>query len=176
MKKVRNGVVASILLLIFYFLINYISSGYEGVIWNFKKYWPYIIVIDAGFGIQIALYTHIRAFHQSCKSLTTSGISAGSMIACCFHHVTDIIPIAGIGLSFALTAYTEFFMLIGVLSSIIGILLMLSTIQENRLFEDSNILTKMMIVKYEDLKMPIVLFAILIALWRFLNLYVHPLI
>ncbi len=167
MRALRNGIVASLSLLAFYLLVNYVTSGYEGIAWNFRNYWPFVVAIDVGFGIQIALYTHIRSFHQSCKSVATGGISAGSMVACCLHHVTDVIPVAGAGLSFMLSAYTEFLMLIGVLSSAIGILWMLSTIQKNRLFEDSSTLARLMVVNYESLKLPVTIVAILIALWKF---------
>jgi len=56
----------------------------------------------------------------------TGAISAGSMIACCSHFILNLIPIAGIsGLAGALTKYQKLFLIIGIVSNIIGIFIML---------------------------------------------------
>ncbi len=167
MKEVRNGFIAFVFLLAFYILVNYAAAGYEGVIWNLRGYWMYVFPISAGFGLQIALYTHIKSYRESCKSIATGGISAGSMVACCLHHVTDAVPLLGVGISYFLTLYTEFFLLIGVLSSVVGVVWMLSTIQKNALFEDSSFLAKIMFVDYEKLKIVVLIFSVLIAAWKY---------
>ncbi len=167
MKEVRNGFIAFVFLLAFYILVNYAAAGYEGVIWNLKNYWMYVFPISAGFGLQIALYTYIKSYRESCKSIATGGISAGSMVACCLHHVTDAVPLLGVGISYFLTLYTEFFLLIGVLSSVVGVVWMLSTIQKNALFEDSSFLAKVMFVDYEKLKIVVLIFSVLIAVWKY---------
>ena len=168
-RRIRNGIAASLSLIAFYLIVNYLTSGTEGALWNFRNYWYYIVAIDVGFGIQIALYTHIRAFHHSCMSVATGGVSAGSMVACCLHHVTDFVPIFGTGLSFALSAYTEILMLIGVLSSAVGIAWMLATVQNGRLYRDGDLLSKIMVVDYNSLKQAVLVISVFIAIFKFVT-------
>ncbi len=168
-RRVRNGLIASLSLIVFYVAVNYLTSGIEGTLWNFRNYWYYIIAIDLGFGTQMALYTHIRAFHQSCKSVATGGISAGSMVACCLHHVTDFVPIFGTGFSFALSAYTEILLLIGVLSSAVGIAWMLATIQNGKLYRDGDLISKIMVVDYNSLKQAVLVISVFIAILKFVT-------
>ncbi len=164
--RIRNGIAASLSLLAFYLIVNYLTTGMQGTLWNFRSYWYYIVAIDAEFGVQMALYTHIRGFHQSCKSVATGGISAGSMVACCLHHVTDVLPIFGTGLSFALSAYTEVLMLAGVLSGSVGIAWMLATIQNGRLYREGDFVSRLMIVDYTTFKQAVLVVSVFIAILK----------
>ena len=67
--------------------------------------------------------------------MATSGdVSAGSMAACCAHHITDVLPLLGLsGLAAFLASYQVLFILIGVLSNVVGITIMLETIQRHGL-------------------------------------------
>lgn len=126
------GILASVFLLGFYLVVMSWGSGS----WEFTlselwklRYWVGVLV--AGFGIQVGFYSYLR----SCAR--TGGMEGGSaalggttstvaMIACCAHHLTDILPI--IGLSFAATflvKYQLWFLGLGIVSNIVGILLML---------------------------------------------------
>ena len=164
--RIRNGIAASLSLLALYLIVNYLTTGMQGTLWNFRSYWYYIVAIDAEFGVQMALYTHIRGFHQSCKSVATGGISAGSMVACCLHHVTDVLPIFGTGLSFALSAYTEVLMLVGVLSGSVGIAWMLATIQNGRLYREGDFVSRLMIVDYTTFKQAVLVVSVFIAILK----------
>lgn len=171
--RIRNGIAASLSLLAFYLIVNYLTTGMQGTLWNFRSYWYYIVAIDAEFGVQMALYTHIRGFHQSCKSVATGGISAGSMVACCLHHVTDVLPIFGTGLSFALSAYTEVLMLAGVLSGSVGIAWMLATIQNAGLYRDGSLLSKIMVVDYNSLKQAVLVISAFIVVLKLVTFNPH---
>jgi hypothetical protein len=124
------------MILIFYFVVNTLGSGFYHALQQFKALWGYIITIATGFGIQIALYTHIREFNITCRrEVAVSGsMSAGSMVACCIHHVTDFIPLIGSGFAFFLSAYAELFLIVGVLSNVIGITFMLATMQKSGIY------------------------------------------
>ncbi len=172
-KRIRNGLVSSAALMLFYLAINYLTSGIQGMLWNLSSYWQYIVAIDLGFGTQMALYTHIRAFHQSCRSVATGGVSAGSMVACCLHHVTDFVPVFGTGLSFALSAYTEILMLTGVLSSAVGIAWMLATIQNAGLYRDGSLLSKIMVVDYNSLKQAVLVISAFIVVLKLVTFNPH---
>ncbi|MBE8539891.1 hypothetical protein [Geoglobus acetivorans] len=165
-RRIVYGFISSILLLVFYASINYLAGGTEAVYWNFRNYLPYIAVIDAGFGIQIALYTHIRSFGKSCNAVASTPVTAGSMVACCLHHVTDFIPFAGVGLGLFLSQYTELFFLIGAASSVVGVAWMLSIVQRWNLYSEDALLSKLMVVDYLKMRNALlVLSAAVLLLW-----------
>ena len=162
-RRVGYGILSSFLLLIFYVAVNYLAGGAEAVYWNFRMYFPYILVIDAGFGIQIALYTHIRHFGKSCHAVAGTPVTAGSMVACCLHHVTDFIPFAGAGLGLFLSGYTELFFLVGSASSLIGVAWMLSVIQRERLYAERGALRQIMKINYLAVRDLLIVLSVLVV-------------
>lgn len=166
-RRIGFGLLSSILLLVFYVGVNYLSGGADAVYWNFKAYLPYILIIDAGFGLQMALYTHIRQFGERCHAIAGTPITAGSMVACCLHHVTDLIPFAGAGIGLFLSGYTELFFMIGSASSIIGVVWMLSTIQSGGLYDDRGLLKKLMRVDYRTVRDLIFVASVILISFRY---------
>ena len=56
------------------------------------------------------------------------------MVACCAHHLTDLLPFLGLaGLAIFLADYQLLFIIVGVLSNIVGITIMLENIQRHNL-------------------------------------------
>ncbi len=56
------------------------------------------------------------------------------MAACCAHHLSDVLPFLGIaGLSAFLVNYQLFFIIVGVMANVVGITIMLETIQRHGL-------------------------------------------
>ena len=94
-------------------------------------------------GVQIALYAHMKQSVMVSGIVpavsTSGGISTTSMIACCAHHLSDVLPL--IGLSAAaifLTKYQTLFFIVGILSNLVGITLMLKAIQEHKIYTSAN--------------------------------------
>jgi hypothetical protein len=142
-RRIVHGLVSLLSMLFIYFGIGGLASGIEHTLHQFGIYWKYILAISSGFGVQTFLYTHIKSFNISCKGhLAVSGsFSTGSMVACCLHHVTDLLPIVGGAAGFLLLAYyIEPLLLVGVLSSWTGVVFMISTIQKNMLYGENEIL------------------------------------
>lgn len=94
--------------------------------------------IAAGFGVQIGLYVHLRRLNTlhhklgQCKALaaTGTGTSSAAMVACCAHHLADVLPI--LGLSAAATFLNQYrvpFMLVGLATNLVGIVIMLRLIR-----------------------------------------------
>ena len=169
-KRIIYGVIGSASLLAFYFIINYFTGGWDAVYWNFRNYSAYIAVIDAGFGIQLALFTHIRSFGQSCNAVATTSVTGGSMVACCLHHVTDFIPFLGVGAGLFLSQLTEIFFIIGSASSIIGVAWMLSIIQKNRIYPESGIYRKFMRINYSNLRDLMIVISAIVVVWKYLSM------
>jgi hypothetical protein len=101
-----------------------------------------ILPIIVGFGVQVALYVMLkkRLFIPVAEvgpsgALTgaSGGVSATAMVACCAHHVTDVLPL--VGLTAAATFLAEYrlaFMLIGLGTTFLGIIVMLGVLLRER--------------------------------------------
>ncbi len=143
-KPVLSGVTAGAALLLIYFLVLTFANSFRHALEQFGEMWYWVILLVAGFGTQVGLYTFIRMSLKLRKEsgiaassvAAAGGISTTSMVACCAHHVTDFLPILGI--SAAMIFFNQFqnlFIITGVLSNVIGINLMLKIIQEHNLYQ-----------------------------------------
>lgn len=84
--------------------------------------------ILVGFGVQMGLYTYLKTvIHAAARGTGAlagagGGTSTAAMVACCAHHVTDVLPL--LGLSAAATFLAEYripFMVVGLVTNLIGI-------------------------------------------------------
>lgn len=125
-KPIAFAFLSGICLLGFYFLILTLISGWNFALAQFFKNWYWIISLSAGFGIQIGLFSCLRALHAkkvSGKAVAVSGTTSGmAMIACCSHYLVNIIPIIGIsGFASIIGQFQTEFFLLGLLSNLAGI-------------------------------------------------------
>ncbi len=141
MKRiVLVGFGAGLLLLAFYFGILTLSQGIGHAIQQSAKLWYWLLALAAGFGIQAGLFDSIRRSLKERRAATASvatsgGVSAGSMAACCAHHLSDVLPLIGLsGLAAFLVNYQLFFIIIGVLANAVGITVMLEIMQRHGLW------------------------------------------
>lgn len=124
-----------------YFGILSWAQGWDSALSQFLLNRGYIIPIWVAFGIQAALYSILR--FRLFTSTTSTGhagaltpltgvmgmdgvTSTTAMVVCCLHHVTDVLPILGLSAAATfLTRYQRPFMLVGLGTEIIGIVIML---------------------------------------------------
>jgi hypothetical protein len=101
----------------------------------------FVVPIILGFGVQVGLFTHVKlGLHlpegaRGAGALTgaTGGASTMAMVACCAHHLTDILPIIGLSAASAFLAeYKFWFMAIGLAMNLIGIAVMLRLLLRER--------------------------------------------
>jgi len=102
----------------------------------------YVMPIWIGFGIQAALYAILRfrlfiptttTGHAGAMMGTSGGTSVTAMVACCLHHVTDVLPILGLSAAATfLTRYQRPFMLVGLSTEIIGVIVMIIVLYRAR--------------------------------------------
>jgi hypothetical protein len=100
----------------------------------FREDWRLIVPIIVGFGVQAALYTilRLRLFLPAAvpahggKLMGASGTtSTVAMVACCAHHVVDVLPILGLTVAATFLAqYRTPFMVMGLTTTLLGIVLM----------------------------------------------------
>ncbi len=139
-KHILIGNVAATLLIAIYVGIIIWAESIEHALDRTAELWYWIAALAVGFGIQAGLFSYIRQSMRERRmaagaSLGTSGgVTAGSMAACCAHHLSDVLPFLGLsGLTAVLADYQSVFMAGGVLSNIVGITIMLDTIQRHGL-------------------------------------------
>jgi Cu+-exporting ATPase len=100
MKAVGTGVLASSLLLAMYFGILTLVSGWHFTLEQFTGFWPFLVTLATGFGVQVGLYAHFRHLARHCGGAGTvaavsGGTSTAAMISCCTHYLANMVPILG---------------------------------------------------------------------------------
>ena len=90
------------------------------------KFWVAPLIL--GFALQAGLFSYVRSYRLA--AATGAGTSGLAMLACCAHHVTDILPLLGLTvIATFLANYQEWFLSLGILSNIVGIFLMIRQIR-----------------------------------------------
>lgn len=125
---------------LYFGLVSWAESPQHAVQLFWDERWI-VIPIILGFGVQAALYTilKMRLFIPVASTGPSGAItpatgvmgaggttSTVAMVACCAHHVTDVLPI--LGLTAAATFLAEYqtaFMLVGLGTTLVGIVVML---------------------------------------------------
>jgi hypothetical protein len=125
-----------------YFGILIWAQGWESAVDIFLPNRLYIVSIWISFGVQAALYSilRFRVFVPATSSVptgammgTSGGTSVTAMVACCLHHVTDVLPVLGLSAAaIFLTRYQRSFMLASLGVNIIGIIVMLVVLYRER--------------------------------------------
>jgi len=98
---VSSGIAAALALLAFYGAVLTLVGGWSFTRDQFAAYWPYVLALAAGFGVQVALYLRLRRMVAGpCphgKVVAVSGTaSATAMVSCCAHYLANLLPIVGV--------------------------------------------------------------------------------
>lgn len=127
--------VGSALIAAIYFGILIWAQGWDSAFEIFLLNRLFIVPIWISFGIQAALYSVLRfglfvpvtsTAHSGAVISTSGGTSVTAMVACCLHHVTDVLPVLGLSAAASfLTRYQRPFMLIGLAMNLAGVGVML---------------------------------------------------
>jgi len=135
-------VLGSALIASFYLGILTWAQGWDYSSSQFSRDRLYVVPIILSFGIQAALYSVLRfrlfipitsTGHTGALMGTSGGTSATAMVACCIHHVADVLPILGLSAAASfLTRYQRPFMLAGLATNILGMIIMLFILYRER--------------------------------------------
>ena len=125
-----------------YFGIFTVLQGWDYAYGQYSSNGRYVIPIWIAFGVQAALYSVLRfrllaptlsSGHGAAMLGTSGGTSTTAMVACCLHHVTNVLPVLGLSAATAfLSRYQRPFMLVGLAMNIGGILFMLLVLYRAR--------------------------------------------
>jgi hypothetical protein len=110
-RSIVLGVLASLGLLAFYVGTIGLVQDWEHAFTQLWEDAPFVAALVAGFGVQVALLAYTRAV-QASTSKAGVAVGAGSsgvaMLACCAHHLTDVLPVVGLSAAAGfLGAYKE---------------------------------------------------------------------
>ena len=127
LKSLSYGILAAFMLFAVYFVILTLVSGWAFAQDQFGTYWYFIVSLAVGFGIQIALYNHIRNLVRGGRGIgkivgVSGTTSTAAMISCCAHYLVNLVPIIGVtgAITFIAQYQTELFW-IGILFNLGGV-------------------------------------------------------
>jgi len=130
------GFGAALTLLAVYFIVLTLVSGWSFAQSQFATYWYFIISLTVGFGIQIALYQHIKSLAHNGQGMgkvvgVSGTTSTAAMISCCAHYLVNLAPILGvIGLVTFIAQYQVKLFWVGIFFNIAGIIFMANRISK----------------------------------------------
>ena len=126
---IATGVVGAVALTALYLGVVSIAGGSEhalGLLWEDRLY---VAPILLGFGTQAGLYARLRllarrARAQGAMTAAGGGVSTAGMIACCAHHLADLLPILGLSAAAAVLASWKIpLLVVGLTTNLAGITL-----------------------------------------------------
>lgn len=138
-KPILFGISAGALLLVLYFTVMAITQTSLSVAFRqlySLRFWVIPLVIT--FGIQVGVYMYIKDCNRkqmvgSKQTAVSTAASSTAMLACCAHHVVDILPIIGLSV-FAtfLAKYQVWFFGLGIISNLVGIGILMLQLKKAR--------------------------------------------
>jgi len=132
---------AGFLTLLYFAIVSWAESPQHALEFFWQDRWI-VLPIIVGFGVQAALYTILRkqlylptasTGPSGALTGTSGGVSTVAMVACCAHHVTDVLPILGLTAAAAFLAqYRIPFMVAGLSMTLLGIAFMTTILVKER--------------------------------------------
>jgi hypothetical protein len=127
-RSIGAGVVGAAALLLVYLGIITLAQGVGHAIAQLAADAAFVGLIALGFGTQIALFAELRAVdrhHRASAAVTAAGTgtSSAAMLACCAHHLVDLLPLVGLSAAAVfLEAYKMPLFLVGIAMNVVGII------------------------------------------------------
>ena len=135
-KPIGWGLLAALGLLLFYLGIITVAQGWNHALQQLADDRWFVGAIASGFGTQIGLFQYLRGLHVHAAAggvAASTGTSTVAMLACCAHHLTDVLPILGLSsAAIFLNLYKTPLLWLGIGTNLTGIVYMLRKIREQR--------------------------------------------
>lgn len=129
-RSVSLGLLAMLGLAIFYgVVVGLASSSWDHLTTQVRQDWYFLTPILVGFGTQVGLLAELRHRNHlqhgaAAAGGAGAGASAAGMVACCAHHLADLVPLVGAtGAAAFLIDYRVPFMLVGIGVNAVGVAL-----------------------------------------------------
>lgn len=121
------GLLAAAILLAAYLAVITLAQGPGHALEQLAADAAFVGLIVAGFGVQVALFVELRAVdrrHRASAAVTAAGTgtSAAAMLACCAHHLVEVLPILGLSAAAVfLETYKTPLFVVGIAMNLLGI-------------------------------------------------------
>jgi P-type Cu+ transporter len=99
LRAATGGLLASTGLLGAYLAILTLASGRQFAIEQFVEWWPFVLALTIGFGVQVGLFIYLVSVSGAAgsgKVVATTGVtSTVAMVSCCTHYLVNLLPVLG---------------------------------------------------------------------------------
>lgn len=101
-RALFGGALAGLALVMVYVAVLGLANSLQHVAGEFLRLWFWIVPLVLGFAAQIGLFVYARRATKGRSGLPTSGVVGSgvantvSMLACCAHHLVDVLPLIGL--------------------------------------------------------------------------------
>lgn len=125
-----SGAGAGLALLGLYLGVIAIAQGPSHALEQLAVDARYVAAVTIGFAVQVALFVELRqtaARQRRSAAITaaSTGTSTAAMLACCAHHVADVLPLVGLSAAAVfLDAYKMPLLVVGLTMNAIGVTLL----------------------------------------------------
>jgi cation transport ATPase len=123
-------------LLAFYLGIITLAQGWGHAVQQLAEDRWFIGAITLGFGGQVGLFVYLRSLHAHAAAggvAASTGTSTAAMLACCAHHLADVLPIVGLsGAAILLNAYKTPLLWLGIVMNLAGALYLMHKVEQAR--------------------------------------------
>lgn len=130
---IKKGFIATAILLVVYFFIVTLVSGWSFAQDQFRQFWYFVLTLAIGFGIQVGLYSYLKSSIKGTVSpsvvVTSGATSTAAMISCCAHYLVNLLPILGaVGIITVISQYQVQLFWVGLAFNFAGIVYMTSKV------------------------------------------------
>lgn len=119
-----GGIAAATLFALYLGLIS-LAQGWEHATELLAEDLWFVLPIMLGFGTQVGLFTYLRMLRASASAggvAASTGTSTAAMLACCAHHLVDVLPVIGLsGAALLLGAYKAQLLWLGLGMNLAGV-------------------------------------------------------
>ena len=137
-RSVVAGAVAAATLRSVYLTIIGLAQGIGHAFEQLAADAPFVGLIAIGFGTQIGLFVELRTLdrrHRAATGITATGTgtSAAAMLACCAHHLVDLLPLVGLSAAAVfLNVYKTPLFLVAIAMNVIGVVVIAHQLRRAR--------------------------------------------
>ena len=136
-----GGALAGLALVAVYVAVLVAANSLQHAASELTRLWFWLVPLVLGFATQIALFIYARGATVGRSGLPARGVVGSglantvSMLACCAHHLTDVLPLIGLtSAAFFLASYQRVFLVLGVTSNLVGLTYFMGLMKRHRLF------------------------------------------
>jgi hypothetical protein len=122
------GALGTAAMITLYLTLISLAQGVEHALAQLVTDSAFVAPIALGFGVQMALFAelrHVAQLHRSSMAVTAgaTGTSGAAMLACCAHHLVEILPLVGLSAAAVLlNEYRVLLLTVGLTLNVIGIM------------------------------------------------------